>query len=222
MITNPEHLAELARATANIPVTGQEDFIRYDLYSSLPYPIEGVQELRFFSVPIGQVIPNTDITATQAWTNMVMANCIEAPKRFIIEEISLDFYPHTAHLKSGSAFYNMYEILSKGSLMLKVVDKPFQVIAPLMKIGGMSYIQSWETTDTSPTVITRNYGAVVSRPYQIIPTIQLIPNMTFNVVIIWDVPIPLTKDVTGAPETDKKKYSIISVTLSGHMARMAQ
>ena len=217
MIRDPELLAKAVTTTANVPMTGQEDVQKYDYYSLLPYPTSGTYELRFFSVAVGSVIPNTNITATQYWTNLNVPNQIEAPCRFILENIFVDYYPNVEAIDKGVALKDMYNVLSKGYLTLVISSKPYQKISPVLKVGGMSYIPSWENTrglDTTPSF--SSFGCVIPvMEYNIFPTIQLVSNITFNVVINWDNLVPLTNRTAGT-------FDIISVTLSGHLVRLAQ
>jgi len=206
------NVARILREAAFVPLTGKEEALRFDLYSFDKYPQAGTTQMNFFSVPVGQTLPS-GITATLEWTNMEIPNAISSPKRFTVEEISIEFYPDPEYITyyngSTSAYYEAYKVLSTGSYIFKVMDKDYFVGAPLLRLPAR--VRMLGSVSDNLSASHSSLGFPQGDGYSIYPPMTLLANMNFTFVLKWTTPV--------AVSSSNHK---IGVVLSGHIVRPGQ
>lgn len=130
-------------------------------------------------------------------TNMEKANAISSPKRFLITGIALDFVPNVEisqhQVATPSEFIEQkHNVLSNGVFKIKLIDKDYFVVAPLMRISaGMGlngfsaihYTQATASTATSTIEYASNGLPSPSSYKKLEAPLPLPPEVFFKVEV---------------------------------------
>lgn len=211
------------------------EILSQSLYDSAAYPAAGINQLTFFQYPIGAgtgVISNVAKTAED--TNMQAAGQLPAGQAYICSSIEVEIQPGVSSASPaisalaqpsvlGAAAVNAqindaYTIRSTGYLNFNIGSKAYMTEGPLMKFPASNDFEvmgaaSNATTAAASLSLQDVYGKAVGPSYELAPNnLFLIPNMNFNVQLLW-----ATKQATVSTLQAR-----IFVRLMGQLIRAAQ
>lgn len=169
------------------------DVIWQPLYDYQTYAQAGQTSLSFFQAPIGQG------GKTLEDTNMESAGQLPAPQKFIVESISIDFFPGNDVGRDGNAglaenWDDVYSVMKSGWLDFIVGSKsrlqqaPLGAFPPAYRLGGAA-AETGESAATTTSVI--DYASFAGREFSIIP-VTLPANQNFKVTLNWAAALPIS------------------------------
>ena len=179
------------------------------LYDTITYPLAGIAEMSFFSLPRGQgatTIPGGAGGKTLADTNLTQASTLSEGVQFLITDIELLYIPGVAPSVLGAPaaaaeVNDAFNILSNGSGELDMIDKKYFTEAPIgvfapqrnMTIDGA---QSDQTTPAAGLNVRTVFGAFGGDPYDIDPVL-IKSSTSFNFTVKFPVLVALTSASVG-------------------------
>lgn len=209
---NKEDIAKVMSLN-NVPLTGKEEVLSYDLWSYLYYIDNTTTELSFFGYAFGQNVPNSPSTqvASKRWTNLTKPNEVSAPYRFLLREIAIDVRPAVSGLTNGTYTQDKIKVLESGYWEFKIASKSYQegrlnFVPEICKTIGYAGYATTATTTTKQVEVASQAGA----RYMINPEILLVNNLTFAFTMKWDTPVNTEDNL------------VIGVIFRGLMVRPAQ
>lgn len=176
--------------------------IRQNFYDSNAYPAAGVQALAFFQVPKGQGTGFGGAAKTPSDTNMDLAGQLPAQQEFVVESISVEFWPTTPTVAAqmpaafgaqaiAQVVNDAYIFTRSGNLTFFIGSKNYVVEGPMNKFPSKQNFHldaalSDATTAGSAFQSRVAYGYALGEPYRLSPLkILLISNQNFNVTLNW-------------------------------------
>lgn len=215
----------------------QSEVIRQRLYDFMLYPAAGLQEMNFFSLPIGQGIATAPGAAvgspkTESDTNLNAANMLPSGQKFQIESIEVVFqpgssaaantfalaYPIFSGVLEGATEANqardIFSVYNSGLLELNVLQKNYlrePRLGTFPPKVNMEMDAAVSTTTASADLVVSLMRAT-GRPYYVAPEITLNPAENFGVKVKWPGALPLPSGFNGR----------IGIVLDGYMMRAAQ
>lgn len=183
--------ADLERYSVNN--ANQKDVIWQPLYDYQSYAIAGQTSLNFFQNPIGQN------GKTLEDTNMESSGQLPAPQMFIVEAISIDFFPGgSANLAGVDATAENWDdvntFMQSGWLDFRVGSKsrlqqaPLGSFPPPYRLGGSSAVTG--AASVANTITGVDYASMAGQTFSIIP-VTLPANQNFTVSLNWAAAVPL-------------------------------
>jgi hypothetical protein len=189
----------------------QSEISRGRLYDWLLYPAAGVQQLSFFSQPVGQGVTTAlgavvGSTKSLFDTNIQIANTLPSGKSFFLQSIEVFFYAGSSSAANTYApaphnFFNaaaaaavMVELddvdtfYQSGMLELNVLDKNYVRETPLNCFPqqvGISYSAAVTATVAAGTEVGGQIVQSAGRPYTIDVPFTLLPQQNFSVNLSW-------------------------------------
>lgn len=172
------------------------DVVWEPLYDYQTYAAAGQTSLTFFQVPIGQG------GKTLADTNIQSAGQLPAPTKFIVESISVDFFPGgdvNGSLADGTAvnWDDAYTVLKSGWLDFNVGNKsrlqqaPIGAFPPAYRVAGGAALTG--AASVPNTITSVDYASFAGREFSIIP-VTLPANQNFNVSLNWPTAVAINND----------------------------
>lgn len=188
------------------------DVIWQPLYDYATYAAAGQTSLNFFQLPIGQS------GKTLADTNMESAGQLPAPQKFIVESISIDFFPGgsvNGSTVDGTAvnWDDVYTVMKSGWLDFIVGSKsrlqqaPIGAFPPAYRLGGGAALTG--AASVANTITSVDYASFAGREFSIIP-VTLPANQNFKVSLNWPAAVAINVDAR------------IGVKLNGTLYRSVQ
>jgi len=173
---------------------GDMDVIYQPLYDYQAYAQAGQTSLSFFQNPIGQ------LGKTLADTNMESAGQLPSPQKFLVEAISIDFFPGNpvdmgVVDTSPLNWADVYDVFKSGWLEFTVGSKSVLKQGPLgafpsnYRLGGGASITG--AASVANTIDGVDYATFAGQPFTIIPA-AIPANQNFNVTLNWPVAVPIT------------------------------
>lgn len=176
--------------------------LRQNFYDSNAYPAAGSQALAFFQVPKGQGTGFGGAAKTPSDTNMDLAGQLPAQQEFVVESISVEFWPTTptvaAQMPAAFGAQAISQIINdafiftrSGNLTFFIGSKNYVVEGPMNKFPSkQNFHLDAALSDTSTAGANLQsriaYGYAVGEPYRLSPLkILLISNQNFNVTLNW-------------------------------------
>jgi hypothetical protein len=176
--------------------------VRQSEYDSNAYAAAGVNSLAFFQVPQGSGTGFGGAAKTPSDTSMVLSGQLPAQQEFVVESISVEFWPTTPTVAAqmpaayGAAaiaqiINDAYIFTRSGNLTFFIGSKNYVVEGPMNKFPSMTNFHldaalSDATTAAASSQSRIAYGYSVGKPYMLSPLkILLISNQNFNVTLWW-------------------------------------
>ena len=193
-------------ADHRITVPGMTDESYAPLYDFANYPAAGIQQLNFFTQPIGQGVSTAPgapggATKSEADTNLTNASMLPRDQSFYCTGIEVLVFPGVAPGRGGVAdatagqFVNDVWTLGKsGYLKLKIgtrdyiVDGPLMIFPTTQGLGGVAAMATNLTTGAA-TFSEIEYFRFVGQPYTLVPFF-IQPTQNFAVQLNWPGLIP--------------------------------
>ncbi len=177
----------------SVNAAGNMSVVYEPLYDYQNYAVLGQSSLNFFQNPIGQNGKTLDDT------NMTSAGQLPAPQKFIVDAISIDFFPGGAvngNTVDGTAINwdDVYTFMKSGHLEFTVGTLPVLRQAPLgafpapYRLGGGAAV--YGAAALANTVTTIDYASMAGQPFSIIP-VTIPANQNFAVSLNWAVAVPI-------------------------------
>ena len=182
----------------SVNASGEMDVIYQPLYDYATYLAAGQTSLNFFQNPIGQ------LGKTREDTNMESAGQLPAPQKFVVEAISIDFFPGAVTSAGNTNWEDAYTVFQSGYLDFVVGSKsrlqqaPLGAFPPPYRLGG-----------SSGSAAAVDYSSFAGQMFNIIP-VTLPANQNFSVSLNWAVGLPISVDAR------------IGVKLHGNLYRSVQ
>lgn len=193
---------------------GMRDVVRQPLYDTQVYPAVGATSISFFQQGIA------GRTADQ--TNMVGNGQLTDPNEFLVETISLRFYPNSTILNfnTGAAFPDSYindvqAFERGGNLMFKTLEKVRVQLAPMGAFPDSTRLvadAAVATTIADPYAASFQNASLGGQVFRVEPEVRLMPNQNFIVTLSWATPIALPSN----------KAAIVQCKLGGLLYRAVQ
>ena len=207
-------LERLNQNSVNRP--GEQEVVRQTLYDYQVYPVAGQTQLIFYQVPQGQG------GKTKNDTNMETAGSLPAPKKFLIEQIEVQFFPGGVPSVFGAQaaatqINDVYTVAQSGFLDLFIGSKSYLTEAPIGRFPASNRLAvnaafSDQTTIAAALQTRSGYASFAGAPYRVEPNIALVATQNFNVTLNWPTAIALPSGVNAR----------IGVVLKGLLYRNSQ
>lgn len=212
---NPQDFPSLEQFAAHIAaVQGKIEIIRQPLYDRMLYPTAGLQQIQFFTLPIGNGFSSEPLAAagakTLADTNMTQNGQLPAPQAFWLEDIQVyveagdtatanlfsDIAPlqvlAVAAAAAGNAgIIDKYAILGSGYLTLTIGQKPYFTDGPMYTFPPKhrmrldGAIGNADTTTHNSVLMAALYAD--GEPRRIVPGLGLATGFNFGVTVNYPV-----------------------------------
>lgn len=196
----------------SVNASGDKDVIWQPLYDYQTYAAGGQTSLNFFQNPVGQQ------GKTLEDTNMLSAGQLPAPQLFIVEAISIDFFPgNPVNMEAVDAdaknWSDVYTFMKSGWLDFGVGNKsrlqqaPLGAFPPPYRLGGSSAVTG--AAAAANTITGMDYASMAGQPFGIIP-VTLPANQNFTVSLNWAAAVPINTNAR------------VGVKLHGNLYRSVQ
>ncbi len=170
------------------------DVIWQPLYDFQTYALAGQTSLNFFQLPVGQG------GKTLEDTNMESAGQLPSPQKFIVEAISIEFYPGNpvdmgAVDGTPANWQDTYDVMKSGWLDFVVGSKsrlqqaPIGAFPPAHRLGGGAAVTG--ATAVANTISGVDYASFAGQMFNIVP-VALPENQNFKVTLNWAAALPIT------------------------------
>ena len=188
------------------------DVVWQPLYDYTTYAAAGQTSLTFFQTPIGQG------GKTLADTNLESAGQLPSPQKFIVESISIDFFPGgdvngTTVDGSAANWDDVYTVMKSGWLDFVVGSKsrlqqaPLGAFPPAYRLGGGAALTG--AASVANTITSVDYASFAGKEFSIIP-VTLPATQNFKVTLNWPTAVAINVDAR------------IGVKLNGTLFRAVQ
>jgi len=169
------------------------DVIWQPIYDFQSYALAGQTSLSFFQQPIGQN------GKTLEDTNMESAGQLPSPQSFIVEAISVEFYPGNPVLMgavddTADNWQDTYDVMKSGWLDFMVGSKsrlqqaPIGAFPPAHRLGGSSAVTG--AAAAANTITGVDYASFAGQMFSIVP-VALPANQNFKVTLNWSAALPI-------------------------------
>lgn len=193
---NKNSPAVFAQYAVNRP--GELEVVRQPLYDFQAYPAAGSTQLTFFAIPKGQS------SKTFADTNMETAGSLPNPKRFLVEGISVQFFPGTVFPSQAPAAPNIdafvndvWEVFSATAFLEFFIGSKAYLDAPLHAFPATTGLAGFtgmsDSTTAGASGFTRtSYARAAGMPFKLDPPLMLEPTQNFNVTLNFPTAVAIT------------------------------
>ena len=177
----------------SVNASGDMDVIWQPLYDFQTYAQAGQTSLNFFQTPIGQG------GKTLEDTNMESAGQLPAPQKFVVEAISVEFFPgNPVNMSvvdtSTLNWDDVYTFMKSGYLDFVVGSKsrlqqtPLGSFPPSYRLGGGAAVTG--AASVANTIDGVDYASMAGQMFSIIP-VTLPANQNFKVSLNWAAAVPI-------------------------------
>jgi hypothetical protein len=178
--------------------------IKQSLYDTAAYPAAGINQLSFFTLPVGQGVSvlGTPAAKSLSDTNMTLAGQMPANQEFLIQSVEVVFLPTTPTVAAAMpAFFgtdaisglvnDAYIFYRSGNLNLNIGSKSYLQEANLMRFPPKAYFDIAAAVESATTAAASLQSRIAfatarGRPYLLQPAnLRLVSNQNFSVTLNW-------------------------------------
>lgn len=187
---------EEARQKFDVIAENKRDVVTDPLYDYVVYPAAGSTEIIFFQNPKGQG------GKTIQDTNMLNAGQLTTPQAFLVEALSVDFFPAKeageSNVATAATNWNDQKAFREGDISLdfRISNKSYVQQAPMQKFpssAGLAGGAALSGQITAATVELIDYATCRGNMFQIVPVL-IESNVSFSVTIQSKALVPVTAD----------------------------